>query len=39
MTTRRTFIAGGLAAAGLAITGGRAAGAPKPTITVHRSPT
>lgn len=39
MTSRRGFIMGGLALAGVALTGGRARGAPKPTVTVHRSPT
>ncbi len=38
--SRRTFIVGGLAVAGLILAGGRArAAAAKPTITVHRSPT
>jgi hypothetical protein len=39
MTTRRAFIASGLAAAGFAITRGHAAATAKPAITVHRSPT
>jgi hypothetical protein len=39
MTSRRGFITGGLALAGVALTGGRASGGPKPMVTVHRSPT
>jgi hypothetical protein len=39
MTSRRTFLAGGLAFAALSTTGGCAGAAAKPTITVHRSPT
>lgn len=39
MTSRRTFLSGGLALAALAHTGRAARAAGKPTITVHRSPT
>jgi hypothetical protein len=39
MTPRRGFLRGALALAGMALAGGRAMAAPRPTVTVHRSPT
>ena len=39
MTSRRGFLTGALALAGAAFTGARAMAAPRPTVTVHRSPT
>ena len=39
MTPRRGFLRGALALAGIALTGGHATAAPRPTVTVHRSPT
>jgi len=39
MTPRREFLTSALALAGIALGGRRATAAPKPTVTVHRSPT
>jgi hypothetical protein len=39
MISRRGFLAGAVALAGIAAGGGRALAAPRPTVTVHRSPT
>jgi hypothetical protein len=39
MTSRRKFLTGVLALAGVAMDGGRALAGPRPTVTVHRSPT
>ena len=39
MTSRRGFLTGVVALAGLAMDGGRALAAARPTVTVHRSPT
>ena len=39
MTSRRKFLTGVLALAGLAMDGGRAQAGVRPTVTVHHSPT
>jgi hypothetical protein len=39
MISRRGFLAGAVGLAGMAAAGGRAMAAPRPTVTVHRSPT
>jgi hypothetical protein len=39
MMPRREFLTSALALAGITLIGGRATAAPKPTVTVHRSPT
>ena len=39
MTSRRGFLQGALTLAGIALARGRALAGPRPTVTVHRSPT